>query len=493
MDCEVLVVGLGPVGQLLALGLHDRGVHVVAVDQAPGPYGLPRAATTDDEALRVLQGLGLDRRVLADALVQRRVSFITSRGRAVEVLRTDAGRLGHPPLISLHQPALERTLLAALAERGVDVRWGVTLGALEQDAGGVTASVGSDEPLRAGWVVGCDGASSAVRARLGVAFGGSTWAQRWLVVDARVDRPLTRVPHPCFVGARERPTVTLPMSPGRHRWEFMLHAGEDPAAFLEAAAIDRRLAPWLDGARAEVERALIYTFHSRTAARWRVGRALLAGDAAHLMPPFAGQGLSSGVRDAANLAWKLEAVLRGAPPALLDSYEEERRPHVAAMQALAERWGAVVQTTRPRRRALWDVALTALDGSRAARWLQSHAKPLPTYRAGAFVRRPHRLPALRGVGSLFPQPEVGTPSGHVLLDDALGPGWALVTAGAGSTELPVLRLGTDLEDATGEVAAWLRRHRSTWVLLRPDRFVFACGTDAELPAALAARRTLLGE
>lgn len=490
----MLVVGLGPVGQLLALLLHREGVHVIAVDRADAPYPLPRAAATDDEVLRIFQSVGLAQEVLATSQVMDGVSFVTGAGRAVQVLRTERGLLGHPPLISLHQPSMEQVLVGALAARGVDARWGLGLEGLDQRTDGVTAWLrpsagGAAEPVEARYLVGCDGAASAVRGRLGISYAGSTFAQRWLVVDALVDRPLARVPHPFFVGHAERPIVTLPMSPGRHRWEWMLHPGEAAEDFLPHAAIERRTAEWLDGERVEIERAVVYTFHSRTAGRWRAGRCFLAGDAAHVMPPFAGQGFSSGARDAANLSWKLAAVLRGAPAALLDTYEAERRPHVAAMQGLAERWGGVVQTTRPRGAALRDALLHAIDGSRVARFLQSNAKPLPTYGRGAFASRPHRLPILRGVGSLFPQPRVG----ERLLDDVLPAGWCALTTTAGNVAgLPTLRLGDEVPDTDGVLAAWLGKRGASWVILRPDRFIYACGTAADLPAARAALAATLG-
>lgn len=491
LDCDVLVCGLGPVGQLLANGLGALGVQTIAIDASAAPYGLPRAATIDDEVLRILQAVGLDRAVLADAQVQRRASYVTAGGRPVEVLRADDSPLGHPPLVSIHQPSLERTLVAALADRrSVELRWGRRLDRLEPRPDGVLARLDGGGAIRARWAVACDGAASPVRESLGIAFRGSTSPERWLVVDATVDRPLARVPHPYFVGDASRPAVTLPMSPGRHRWEWMLRAGEDPTPLLDPASIDRRIAPWLDGERVRVERSVVYAFHTRTAERWRDGRVLLAGDAAHAMPPFAGQGFSSGARDVANLAWKLAAVLGSAPEALLDSYEAERRPHVAAMQQLAGRWGGVVQTTRPRAARARDAALVALDASGAGEWLRRHAKPLPTYRAGAFARRPHRLPFRRDVGSLFPQPD--------RLDDRLPAGWAAIVrdgaAGAALTAVgvPVLPLGAGLADPSGAVARWLDRHRAEWVVLRPDRFVFGCGGPAELPPALAALEALRG-
>lgn len=469
MDCDVLVCGLGPVGQLLALLLGDLGVRTVAVDEAHEPYVLPRAAVVDDEVLRIFQAAGIDAQILAAAQIQQAVSYVTARGRAIEVFRPVHGELGHPPLVSVHQPSMERTMLDALQGReSVDVRWGRRLESLDRRAEDVTAWLrpsdgGRSAPLRARYLVGCDGGRSAVRSRVHVGFGGSTFVQRWLVVDGLVDRPLEKVPHPHFVGDVSRPVVTLPMSPGRHRWEWMLHPGEDDAPFLAPAHIRALLAPWLSGEHVEIERAVVYTFHARSAARWRCGRVLLAGDAAHVMPPFVGQGFSSGARDASNLAWKLDAVLRGAPSRLLDSYEAERRPHVTSMQRLAVRWGGVVQTTNARVGRVRDGALELLDRTGALRWIGDHAKPRPRYRRGAFGP---------GGGALFPQPD--------RLDERLGRGWAVVASSAGAARV--------WRDAGLHVVEHV--HDQEWSLLRPDRYVFACGGDAELPQARQALRVV---
>jgi 3-(3-hydroxy-phenyl)propionate hydroxylase len=463
MDADVLICGLGPVGQLLALHLGDLGVDTIAVDEALEPYALPRAAVIDDEVLRILQAVGLDDAVLADAQVQQDVTFVTARGRHVAALRPVHGVLGHPPLCSIHQPSLERTMLAALRERTtVRVLRGERLETLDRRADGAAAWVRSVDGRRARridarFVVGCDGARSAVRSRLGVPFGGSTFEQRWLVLDARVDRPIARVPHPHFVGAPARPIVTLPMSPGRHRWEWLLHPGEDASAFVEPGHVAALLQPWVGDERVEIERAAIYTFHARTAARWRVGPVLLAGDAAHVMPPFVGQGFSSGARDVANLAWKLDAVLHGAPERLLDTYEAERRPHVTSMQRLAVRWGGVVQTTDPRAALARDAVLGLLDRTSVWRRLSDRAKPRPTYRAGAFATRPDRLPFRRDVGALHPQPD--------RLDDRLGRGWAVVASSA----------ATAAQWRAAGLHAVQAPHDREWTLLRPDRFVFAVG------------------
>src|SRR5512132_361064 len=485
-DYDVIVCGLGPVGQLLALLLGDRGVRTLALDREPEPYLLPRAAVIDDEVLRIFQAVGLDEAVLADAQVQPGASIITAAGRPVEIVRTQRGRLGPPPLVSINQPAMERTMLAALEQRpSVDVRRGLTLEALDRRADRVDAFVrpsegGRSERISARWLVGCDGAASAVRARLEIPLEGLTNPQRWVVVDALVDRPLRKVPYPHFVGDSTRPMVTLPMSPGRHRWEWMLHPGEDDAPHLEPAAVRRKIEAWLDGESVQIERAVAYTFHTRMAARWRRGRVLLAGDAAHLMPPFAGQGFSSGARDAGNLAWKLADVLGGAPATLLDSYERERRSHVAAMQRLAKVLGAFVQATRPRGVLVRDAYLNAIDGTPVQRLMAENVKPLPTYGDGAFATRPARLAMRRTVGSLFPQTD--------RLDDRLPVGWAAVASDDRSRSLLE---GEGLSVAEpGADSEWLERHRLTWALLRPDRFVFACGGPEDVRAGARAWRRI---
>ena len=408
-DCDVIVCGLGPVGQLLSLLLGDRGVRTLAIDRTDEPYRLPRAAAVDDELLRILQWVGLDREVLADSQVQHGATFVTAGGRHVEVFRARSSGVGQPPLVSINQPAMERAMLAALADRAtVEVRRGVTLEAFDRRPDAVETFLrptggGPCESLSARWLVGCDGSSSDVRRLLEIDYPGRTAPQHWIVADALVDRPVRKVPEPTLVGDPRRPAVSSPMSPGRHRWEWMLHPGEDAAPHLEPDAVRRAIAPWLDGEQVEIERAVTYAFHSRMATSWRRGRVLLAGDAVHIMPPFTGQGFSSGGRDAANLAWKLAAVLAGAPESLLDSYEQERRPHVIAMQRLSELLARMVQETRPGAVRRRDAVLGALDGRRAQQLLLAHSKPLPTYDAGAFASRPSRVPAWRTVGAMFPQ------------------------------------------------------------------------------------------
>lgn len=487
MECEVLICGFGPVGQLLALLLTDLGVDVIAVDEADEVYSLPRAAVIDDEVLRIFQAVGLDAAVLKDAQVQKSVSFVTNRGKKYEVLRPASGDLGHPPLVSIHQPSMERTMVAAIDERGqADVRWGTRVESVDRAADHVDAYVrpsagGPSTRIRSRFLVACDGGRSFVRRALQIPFGGSTYSQRWLVLDGLLDKPLAKIQHPHFIGDVKRPTVSLPMSHGRHRWEWMLHPGEDAAEFEANDRIRELAEPYLTDEQVEFERAVVYTFHVRRAERWRVGRVFLAGDSAHLTPPFAGQGFSSGARDAQNLAWKLAAVLRGAPTALLDSYEVERRPHVTSMQNLAVRWGGVVQTASPAVGRVRDGVLGLLNRTGALSIIREQVKPLPTYGKGTFYERPARIPLNRVVGSLFPQPD--------RIDEILGNGWSVVARNDAAAQaweargVPSVTLADD---------PWLRGHNCEWALLRPDKFVYALGAAKDISPTASKLKSLLG-
>jgi 3-(3-hydroxy-phenyl)propionate hydroxylase len=481
VECEVLICGFGPVGQLLALLLADLGVRVIAVDEASAPYSLPRAAVIDDEVLRIFQSVGLDAAILRDAQAQKSVTFVTNSGKKVEVLRPEHGDLGHPPLVSIHQPSMERSMVEALEERGdVDVRWDTRVETVDRAADHVDAYTraregGRSTRIRARYLVACDGGRSFVRRALQIPFGGSTFAQRWLVLDALLDKPLAKVPNPHFIGDVSRPTVSLPMSPGRHRWEWMLHPGEDAAEFERESRIQELAAPYISDEQVEFERAVVYTFHVRRAERWRAGRVFLAGDSAHLTPPFAGQGFSSGARDAQNLAWKLEAVLRGAPPRLLDSYEVERRPHVTSMQNLAVRWGGIVQTSSPAVGKLRDGLIGFADSTGLLSLIREQVKPLPTYGDGVFAKRPARLPFNRGVGSLFPQPD--------RIDQQLGNRWSAVTD---SPSIASAWRACGVTSIVSPVNPWLRANGCEWALLRPDKFVYATGSAHDIAPTSAA-------
>ncbi len=523
-ETEVVIAGFGPTGMTAANLLGQAGIRTMVLERDTEPPGETRAIATDDEVLRIWQGVGLVDEILADGLVEAPVRYAGADGRTIGevdfVLRRSP--FGLPSFLAFHQPALDATLRAGAARFGsVEVRAGHEVTGLAQDADGVIVQarrVEDGEPLRvrARYLLGCDGGRSTIRKALGLDFEGETFPQPWLIVDARLASGRSQ-PRVDFACDPQRPVVSVPMPGGRHRWEFMLHPGEDPAAFL-APEVAAELAGPLAPCPIEVERQVVYTFHDRTADRWRDGRVFLLGDAAHLMPPFAGQGLSAGVRDAGNLAWKVALAVRdGLPDAALDSYEAERRPHAESIMRLAVGLGRVVQTADPRRARVRDAVGRGTQAvPPLAAWLRRLGiKPAATLRRGLIAgdrRRP-----LDAAGTLFPQPTVGTRSGRsVRLDDVLGPGFAAVALGAdprglldpsavraldaaGARFVAVAPAGSGLPpdtddlawvaDGDGALARWFRRRRRAVAVIRPDRFVygaFGAGGGAELAALLTA-------
>ena len=426
---------------------------------------------------------------------------------------------GHPALVTFYQPELEQLLRGKLAKfQGIDVRLGVELAGFVDDGGFVHArlkdAAGHETPVRARFLVGTDGANSLVRRTLGLDFEGRSFQQDWLIVDA-LDVPAP-IDHVEFTCDPRRPSPRMPAPGGRQRWEFMLRPGEKPDEMERPESVRRLLAPWCDSERIRIERTAVYRFHAREAKHFSKGRCFLAGDAAHITPPFAGQGLVSGLRDAANLAWKLAWVVRGqAGEQVLDSYDTERRPHARKIIRLALLLGALVM---PQNRATAFamhglMSLLRLLPAGRALFEDLKVKPQNTFDEGLFwrVRGSERL---RG-GAVLPQGWVrpATGGGPILSDDALGLQWALIGFGVD----PSAGLPADLlqrwQAAGGRVWQWCQRSQALhlappahrlealdeallprrvplgWVaIVRPDRCVLAEGPASEGEALL--RRAL---
>ena len=516
---DVALVGYGPVGALLANLLGRYGLRVLALDRETAPYALPRAAHLDDEAMRVLQAARVHEPVLAEARSLDGLDLVTATGAVLLRARkvgAEAKPYGFPAAHLIHQPTVERALRDAVTRFStIDVRLSHTVEALRAQPTGVQLEITGPEGshnARARYVVGCDGARSTVREAMGSPLRGSNFRQRWLVVDVLLMRPVGLSDRLLQIADPQRPTTYVPFAEPRRRWEFRLRSDEDADTMIRPESIRSLLAAHIDPDAVEIERAAVYTFHDRIAEGWRTGRMLLAGDAAHQMPPFLGQGLCAGIRDVHNLAWKLALVVRdAADPALLDSYEAERRPHVAAVTRLAVRMGRVMAWARPFA-ALRNGAFALMHRLPLAhrRLLQvtGDIPHIPLAFAGDFV--PER--------PLIPQPPVETQDGRtVLLDTVLGDGFALVGLGisprtwAQPNDLPtwatlvtravhVIPAGAAwpetgegevaVRDAEGVLRAWAGVEEGV-IVVRPDRHTFGVyGSAAGARAAEALREAL---
>jgi 3-(3-hydroxy-phenyl)propionate hydroxylase len=484
IDVDVLISGLGPVGATLANLLGQQGLRVLAVERDTEVYPLPRAAHFDAEIMRVWQGLGL----LEEAMkVSRRApayEFRTAKGEAL--LHFAIGDVvvasGYAPSWMFNQPDLEKALRARLAAYPtVETRLGVRLDGFEAGGDGVTGTIvdssGKSETVRAKYLVACDGASSPVRKALKIEQFDYGFDEPWLVVDAQVKRP-ERVPDLNLqICDPARPTTCVLMGPGRHRWEFMIKPGEDPQTFLDDAVIAKLMSSWVQDGDVEIDRKAVYRFHGLVAKEWRRGRVILAGDAAHQTPPFAGQGMCSGIRDAVNIAWKLGTVLRDeAGEGLLDTYQTEREPHVRAVTETAIAMGRVVCMPDPAMAAQRDAMMLAQRAAGEQPVPPADPQPGP----GAFVAGAAKA------ASIFPQDEVG----GARLDDVMGRGAWLIArrgadvAGVGSKLVSRVEAldGDRLNPFAAKLGAYLDGAGADAVIVRADRYVFGTGSVQGLMA-----------
>ncbi len=497
---DVAVIGYGPTGATAANLLGQRGLKVLVIERDPDVYSRARAISTDDEVMRVWQSVGLAERLQQGMLPDRPLNFVDADGVPFIDLKITSRGTGHPPQQFLYQPAVDHVLREGVARfANIDIL-------LEHECVRVLtkgdkvelmlADLRTDtfKRFRASYVIAADGGSSPTRGLLGVGYSGRTYTERWVVIDTKVLKEWDAHDRLRFHCNPSRPTVDCPTPLGHHRWEYPARTDEDEQSLLRDENIWKVLNDQgITEEHVKILRAVIYSHHVRVADRWRVGRVFLAGDAAHAMPPWIGQGMSAGVRDVANLCWKLAAVINAqAPDSLLDSYQAERKPHVTEVTRRACLTGRIITE---RNRIVASIrnhvfrAMSRLPGMDAAlvkmTWI-----PDARYKEGYFAG------SQRAVGWQIPQPWVTDDAGAtVRLDDILGGQWAILHTGippSGTqvwTELgvPAIRVS----DPT--LTRWLRRKKASAVVVRPDGFIYAATESGQaLPAPPAIHPQRIG-
>ena len=513
LHADVAVVGYGPVGRLLALLLGRHGKSVVVIERQPSAYPLPRAVHFDDEIGRIFQSVGVPPDSVPDVVAPYDDLYEWRAADRQPLLRLDwrgLGPSGWNVSNFFYQPGLEAILDAQVqALDTVQVLRGWTAVTHAEDADGVTLELQSaaDErrTVTARYVIGADGANSLVRSWIGSTVTDLGYFHDWLVIDLLMHAPLEDfdfAPAAWQLCDPARPTTLVPGGPGRRRFEFMRLPTETVEELNEEETAWRLLEPWgITPATATLERHTVYTFQARWCDAWRKGRLLLAGDSAHLMPPFAGQGMCSGLRDAVALAWRLELILDGhADDRILDSYGPERAEHVRHFIGASIALGEVICLPDPVAAAERDTAMLA----DLAAGLQQPPRPLP--RLGPGLHRDDT-----GGGLLSLQAEVDGGARRGLFDDVVGPGGVLLLADAelrgrlrpqdhgllADLGWPVVALAAEpgdggVVDTTGAYTAWLDELSAVAVLVRPDLYLYGAATDdADLPALLEHLRSSL--
>ncbi len=493
---DVAICGYGPAGVVAAALLGQQGLSVYVCERLPDVYQIPRAIALDHEIMRVFQQLGVVDDVQKHCEPFTPSEYFGVDGQLIRRMTMVAPPYpqGYTPSLVFTQPPVERVLRARVAQmRNVTVQLGVEMTQIEQDAQGVTLHIADGNTttqVRAQYAIACDGGSSTVRTQLNMPLQDLDFDEPWLVVDVLMnERGLAKLPKVSVQYCEPDRPCTLVIGPGNHRrWELSLKPGEDPKHAATAQETWRLLSRWLTPEDGALWRQASYRFHALVADSWRQDRVFLAGDAAHMQPPFLGQGMCQGIRDATNISWKLGCVLRGevrgaAAQALLDSYGTERKAHVRELTSRIKGVGAVICERDPVKARERDARLLAECGGVVKDTPRQDI--MPQLATGLLAAQTH---AARG--SLFPQPWVQAGGARERLDAIAGNGWRLVLAAgvdAPVLQLPFLRVVplSDLHEADGVAAGWFQRHECSAAIVRPDNYVYGVARTADEAAALA--------
>ncbi|WP_434640553.1 bifunctional 3-(3-hydroxy-phenyl)propionate/3-hydroxycinnamic acid hydroxylase [Klebsiella sp. I138] len=516
---QVVIAGAGPVGLMMANYLGQMGVSVLVVEKLDTLIDYPRAIGIDDESLRAMQGIGLVDNVLPHTTPWHAMRFLTPKGRCFADIQPMTDEFGWPRRNAFIQPQVDAVMHEGL-QRFPHVRclFSREVEAMSQSADAVTLNLkgpgGERETVQAAWLVACDGGGSFIRRSLGIPFEGKTAPNQWIVIDIAND-PLA-TPHVYLCCDPVRPYVSAALPHGVRRFEFMVMPGETESQLSEPDNMRRLLSKVLpDPENVELIRQRVYTHNARIAERFRADRILLAGDAAHIMPVWQGQGYNSGMRDAFNLAWKLALVVNGkAGDTLLDSYQQERRDHAKAMIDLSVTAGNVLAPAKRWHGTVRDGISWLLNYLPPVKryFLEMRFKPMPQYRAGALLMEGESQTS--PVGKMFIQPKVTLESGAVmLLDEVIGANFAIIAWGCNpqwglnpgqvaqwnavgvrfiqvvpevqihrqQDNFPgVIRVG----DTQNRLKSWFADHQTAIAVVRPDRFVATVAIPQSLGAKL---------
>ena len=520
---QVAIAGAGPVGLMMANYLGQMGVSVLVVEKLEALIDYPRAIGIDDESLRAMQGIGLVDHVLSHTTPWHAMRFLTPKGRCFADIQPMTDEFGWPRRNAFIQPQVDAVMYEGL-QRFPHVRclFSREVEAFSQSSDAVTLHLkgpaGERETLQADWLVACDGGASFIRRTLNIPFEGKTAPNQWIVIDIAND-PLA-TPHVYLCCDPVRPYVSAALPHGVRRFEFMVMPGETEAQLSEPHKMRQLLSKVLpDPDNVELIRQRVYTHNARIAERFRVDRVLLAGDAAHIMPVWQGQGqgYNSGMRDAFNLAWKLALVVNGkAGEALLDSYQQERRDHAKAMIDLSVTAGNVLAPAKRWHGAVRDGISWLLNYLPPVKryFLEMRFKPMPQYRAGALLLEGESKNS--PVGKMFIQPKVTLESGTVtLLDEVIGANVAILAWGcnpqwglnAGQIAqwravgvrfiqvVPEVQIHRQQDNFAGVIRvgdtqnrlkSWFAQHDTAIAVVRPDRFVAAVAIPQTLGQKLDA-------
>jgi 3-(3-hydroxy-phenyl)propionate hydroxylase len=502
LETSVVICGAGPAGLTLAHLLGAENIDVILIEKLEETVAEPRAIAIDGESLRTLQRVGLLEGFQGEILPGLTAEYINGAGeRMFQAGNPELRPYGFSTVNSFDQPALDRYLAQTLEHRDtVQLRFQHTLQNFEQDEAGVRVycadAAGVEMQISADYLVGCDGGRSTIRSLLNIEMSGESNPQPWLVIDT-IDAHLENELDCRFYCDPLRPGMTIRKRHSERRWEWMLMPGEDREFLLQEENIRSIIAPYTDVDQVKIYRKRVYDFHAIIADRWREGRVFLAGDAAHMTPPFAGQGLNSGFRDVSNLSWKLSAVVKGvASPDILGSYQQERMDHARELIETALSLGQQIQPIDPEQAADRDAFFAELNKNPAdVKALEDEMFKSILERS---VDKGLMVDAGQGgvAGRLLIQPELKTSSGSaVLLDECLGNGFSILGYNCDPTEIldeqtlqkwiglgaTIVPVGSAkfcsgdqwLLDKKQELGDWIGADGASVLLIRPDRFCMA--------------------